>query len=480
MIAYVAYTRRPSWQRYALVALTLALGLMCKPMLVTLPFVLLLLDVWPLRRAVIGESSRAVWARLAYEKLPLLALSVGSSIITFLVQRGSGAVETLNAVPLSIRVSNALLANWTYLRKLAWPTDMAPLYPYPKTLYIGSVAAVLVGLVVVSVAAARAVKTRSYLIVGWLWFLGTLVPVIGVVQVGMQPMADRYTYVPSIGLFAAVVWGTTELLQRLRVPRFAAAGFAAAVVAVYAVVGRQQVDLWQSGVTLWQHTVAVTDDNYLAQNNLGWDLVQAGRPAEAIPHYQEATRLNPKFAASRTNMALALVALGRNDEAIPLYTDALRLAPENYLIHVNLGYALSRVGRLDEAVSQFEEAIRLNDDLVEAYNGLGLTLGRKGDIDGAIAKYREALRLMPTLAETHNNLGAALASQGKLDEAVGHFSEAVRLKPTFVDAHYNYGVALSAQGKLTEATAQFTEAVRLDPKSAKALQALERLRQHGR
>jgi tetratricopeptide (TPR) repeat protein len=468
MIAYVAYTRRPGWRRYAIVAVLFALGLMAKQMLVTLPCVLLLLDVWPLRRAVVGGSSRTAWARLAYEKLPLLGLSAAASVATFLAQRSSGAVQTLNAIPLSIRVSNAVLSYWHYIGKLVWPTDLAPLYPYPKTLLVGWVVAAIVGLIVVSIAVARAAKTQPYLPVGWLWFLGTLVPVIGIVQVGMQSMADRYTYVPSIGLFFAVIWGANDLLNRAHAPRAVGVGVSVATVVAAAILARQQVGFWRSGVALWEHTVAVTRDNYLALNNLGWDLALAGRPAEAIPHYQEAIRLNPKIPAPRTNMALALVAMGKNDEAIAQYLDALQIAPDNYVIQMNLGYALSRVGRLDEAISRFQEAIRLKEDFVEAHNGLGLTLGRKGDAEGAIGEYREALRLMPTLAETHNNLGAALASQGKLAEAIGHFSEAVRLKPTFVDARNNYGVALSSQGKLDSALTQFAQAASLDPNSAKA------------
>jgi tetratricopeptide (TPR) repeat protein len=468
MWAYLAYTRAPSPRRYALVVVSFALGLMSKPMLVTLPCVLLLLDVWPLRRAVVGESPTAVWLRLVYEKVPLFALAAASSVITYLVQRTAGAVESLTVLPLSVRASNAILAYWSYISKLAWPTGLALLYTYPKTLFVGGVLAVLVGLIVVSIAVGRAARTRPYLLVGWLWFLGTLVPVIGIVQVGKQPMADRYSYVPSIGLFVMVAWGTTELLQRLSAPRAVSTALSLAAIAIFAVLGRQQVERWQSPVVLWQHTIEVTYDNYLAENNLGWDLALAGRPGEAIPHYQEAIRLSPRFVGGYTNLALALVAVGKYDDAIAQFGEALRIAPQHYLAHGHLGFALTHQGRLDEAVAQFTEAIRLKSDYVEAHNGLGLALARKGDVDGAIRHYNDALRFMPKFAEVHNNLGAALASQGKLDEAIEHFSEALRLKPAFVDAHNNYGVALSTKGKLDEAIAQFVEAVRLDPNHAKA------------
>jgi tetratricopeptide (TPR) repeat protein len=468
MWAYLAYTRDPRPRRYALVLVAFSLGLMSKPMLVTLPCVLFLLDVWPLKRAVIGESPRAVWLHLGYEKLPLLALAAASSVITFLVQRTSGAVESLTRLPLSVRLANAVVAYWSYITKLVWPTRLALLYPYPKSIFIGTVLAILVALIVASIAVARAARTRPYLLVGWLWFLGTLVPVIGIVQVGKQPMADRYTYVPSIGLFVMVVWGTTELLQRLRVPRAMLATLALAAISIFALLARQQVDRWQSGIVLWRYTVAVTEDNHLAENNLGWDLARAGTSAEAIPHYQESVRLNPRFVGARTNLALAWVAVGRDDKAVEQFEEALRLEPGNYLVEAHLASALSRQGRLDEAVSHFNEVIRMKPDYVEAHNSLGLTLARKGDVNGAIGHYTEALRFMPKFPEAHNNLGAALASQGKLDEAITHFSEALRLKPAFVDAHNNFGVALSTQGKLDEAIAQFVEAVRLDPNHAKA------------
>ncbi|MGE5102992.1 MAG: tetratricopeptide repeat protein, partial [Deltaproteobacteria bacterium] len=419
-------------------------------------------------RAVVGESSRATWLRLVYEKLPLLALAAASSVITYMVQRTAGAVESLNVLPLSVRSANAILAYWSYIEKLAWPTGLALLYPYPKSLYVGTVVAVLVALIAVSIAVVRTARTRPYLPVGWLWFLGTLVPVIGIVQVGTQPIADRYTYVPSIGLFVMVVWGATEVLRRLRAPRAASTTLALTAIGMLAVVAHWQVERWRSGVDIWKHTIAVTEDNYLAENNLGWDLARGGNPVEAIPHYQEAIRLSPRFVRARTNLARALVDAGRLQEGIVQYQEMLAASPTNFGLRGNLGFALSRQGRLDDAVAQFTEAIRLKPDYVEAHNGLGLALARKGDVEGAIRHYTEALRLMPNFPEAHNNLGAALASQGKLDDAIGHFAEAVRLKPAFPDAHNNYGVALSTQGKLDEAIAQFREAVRLDPNHAKA------------
>lgn len=468
MWAYVAYTRKPGIRRYAVVLVLYALGLMSKPMLVTLPCALLLLDVWPLHRAVIGESPRRVWGRLLYEKIPLFALAAASSVVTYLVQRGSGAVESLNRVPVSVRIANAILAYWTYLEKLFVPRGLGILYVYPSEILVGTVLLALGMLVGLSIVVLRLARTQPYLLVGWLWFLGTLVPVIGIVQVGKQPMADRYTYIPSIGLFVLVVWGSVDLLERSRVPRLASSVMAVVVIGAYTLAAQRQVEYWRSSVELWKHTIAVTGENYLAENNLGWDLDREHRPEEAIPHYLEAIRLSPGFIGGHTNLALALAEIGRGDEAIAQFEQALRLDPRNELVHLHLGFALTRSGRLDEAAAHFEEAIRLKPDYVEAHNGLGLVLARKGDLDGAIRQYNEALKFLPTFPEAHSNLGAALASQGKLDDAIMHFREAVRLKPELVDAHNNLGVALATQGKLDEAIVQFTAAIRLNPNYAGA------------
>jgi tetratricopeptide (TPR) repeat protein len=466
--AYLAYTRKPQLGRYALVMLLFALGLMSKPMLVTLPCALLLLDVWPLRRAVIGESSRSVWLRLLYEKVPLFVLAAASSVVTFVVQRGSGAVESLNIVPLPVRIANAVVAYWSYVEKLAVPHGMGILYVYPTTIFAGTVVLTLAALAAISVLVARSARARPHLLVGWLWFLGTLVPVIGIVQVGKQPMADRYTYVPSIGLFVLVVWLAAEILEHVRAPRAAGPALSAVAILILTFIAQRQVGYWRSSPELWKHTIEVTGENYLAENNLGWDLDRAHRPEEAIPHYLEAVRLRPRFIGGRMNLALALAEVGRVDEAIEQFEAALRLEPKNYLVYLHLGFALSRKGRLDDAASHFTEAIRLKPDYVEAHNGLGLVLARKGDVAGAIQHYNDAIRLMPKFAEAHSNLGAALAGQGRLDEAIVQFSEAVRLKPEFADARNNLGVALATEGRLDEAIAQFTEAVRLDPNHAGA------------
>ena len=470
MWAYFDYAKRPTPRvsRYVLALGLFGLGLMAKPMVVTFPCVLLLLDVWPLRRAEIGRSPRAVWVALLREKLPFFAMAAASSVLTFIAQREAGAVQSLTRLSIQVRAANAILSYLKYAIKLVWPGGMAAFYPYPNQLVLVDVLAALAALVVVSVLVARAARTRPYLLVGWLWFLGTLVPVIGIIQVGQQPMADRYSYVPSIGFFLAAVWGVSELVGRVRVARELGVVLSVAVIAFYALLTREQVHYWSSGVALWQHAVEVTGDNFAAENALGRDLARDNRNAEAIPHFLAALRENPRFVIARANLAISYAALGRYQEAIAAYEAAIREVPKDYFTRGNLAFALVHVGRTDEAIAAFKEAIQLKKDYVEGLNGLGMTLAQKGDIAGAIEQYNAALGYYSKFPEAHNNLGAALASQGKLDSAIVHFEQAIRLKPDYPDAHNNYGVALSTEGKLDEAVAQFLEAIRLEPNHSRA------------
>jgi tetratricopeptide (TPR) repeat protein len=462
-LAYIQYVRRRSARWYATVVVLFALGLMVKPMLVTLPCVLFLLDIWPLRRATIGVDTLKVWSRLALEKVPLLALAAASSVITVIVQRQAGAVESLTRLPIIIRAANAIIAYGTYLQKLIWPTRLAVLYPYPDQIVALTLAAHFIVLTAITVGVVRVRRHHPYLLVGWAWFLGTLVPVIGLVQVGKQSMADRYTYVPAIGLFILVAWGIPALVQRFRVANYALSALAAASIAALGLVARTQVGYWKSSISLWTHTIEVTGDNYLAENNIGWDYATEKRHDEAIPHYLKSVKLSPRFIGGHTNLALSLVAVGRLDEAIAHYNTALSVIPDNALVHGNLGVALAKQGKLTEAIAHYREAIRLKPDYDEAHSALGLALARQGLVDEAIQHYTEALRLNPRLAEAHSNYGTVLASRGMVDSAVMHFFEAVKLKPDYVDAHNNLGIALASLGKLEEAIVHFSDVVRLDP-----------------
>jgi Flp pilus assembly protein TadD len=431
-LAYLRYVRAPSWQRYAVVSLCLAVGLMAKPMLVTFPFVLLLLDYWPLAR-----WKQQSWASLVREKIPLVVLVIVVSSVTFVAQRASGAVRQLGDVSLGFRLENAFLSYVRYIGKLAWPTDLSALYPFPATIDPWKFIAALVALGLITLVAYRERARRPYLIVGWLWYAGTLVPVAGFVQVGYQAMADRYTYIPSIGLFVMLAWGADELLARWPLRRVALATASAVLLAACAVGTHAQVGVWRDGETLWRHSVAATQDNFIGENSLGFELAQRGRYDEASALYRDALRLSPGYLLARQNLGLSLANSKHFDEAFEQFGVALRAHPENAVLHADYGLALANAQRDSEAIVQYREAIRLQPDLAKAYARMGNSFVRLGKLDEAIASYEAALALDPRSAETHNNLGVAFANRGNLDQAVAHFTTAVRLKPDYRDAQNN-------------------------------------------
>ncbi len=393
---------------YWLAVLFFALGLMSKAMLVTVPFVLLLLDFWPLCRIADYRLRIADWKPLLVEKIPFFALAGVASVVTYLVQQHGSSMVPVENMPPGARVGNALISYCRYMGKLFWPVDLAVFYPHPghwpqaQVLLAGGL---LVGLTVcIFVQRMRG----PYLLVGWLWFLGTLVPVIGLVQVGGQSMADRYTYIPSLGLLILVVWGACELAPRWRhyEMAFSLAGGAAMVVCL--VLTRQQLGYWQDSETLFQHSLAVGGNSYIAHNNLGDALDRKGQIDEAIIHYQEAIRLKPDYAKAYNNLGNARYKKGQIDEAIRQYRQALCLAPDYAAIHNNLGIALGVKGQTDEAIRQFQEALRLNPDYAAAHYNFGVALGMKGQTDEAIRQFQEALRLNPDYPGAQNNLVRAL------------------------------------------------------------------------
>jgi protein O-mannosyl-transferase len=431
--AYIEYVKRPdlrqsSRRRYAAVLLFFALGLMAKQMLVTLPLVLLLLDFWPLGRVGIGPNPAGGWApardgwatagRLVWEKLPLLALAAASSIATFVIHQRGGAVIILSAIPLQLRIENALVSYVVYIGKMLWPAGLAVLYPYPQSLSAWSVAVAFVTLTGISVAVIWAAPRRPYLPVGWFWYLGTLVPVIGLIQVGDQAIADRYTYIPLIGLFIIVAWGAPDLLvrwplRRVVLPKIALPAAACLVILACAITARGQLEYWEDSTTLWTHTLAVTTRNNIAHNNLGATLADQGKTDEAIAHYSEALRIKSDYADAHNNLGVALADQGKLDEAIAHYSEALRIKPGYSDAHSNLGIALADQGNLDEAIAQFTEALRINPDSAKAHNNLGVALASQGKLDEAIAQFTEALQVKPDYADARNNLELALARRGK-------------------------------------------------------------------
>jgi Flp pilus assembly protein TadD len=432
---------------YWLALLWFALGLLSKPMLVTWPFVLLLLDYWPLAR--FGSSTckpqpSKIWP-LFWEKIPFFALTVLSSVVTYIVQRQSGAVMGIEHLPLTARIGNALISYGRYLGKLFWPTDLSVFYPYPGHWPPAEV--LLAGVMMAGVTLLLFIYRQRYpfMLLGWLWFVGTLVPVIGLVQVGEQAMADRYSYLPSIGLFILVVWGAYELTRQRRYPVMALSTAGSVALVACLILTRQQLGYWQDGETVFRHAIAVTENNYAAYNHLGTALYRKGQLDEAIRQFEESIRLNPHSAEAHYNLGTALEQKRELNQAISQYAEAIHLNPNYAEAYNNLGTALGQTGQHDQAMRQFEEAIRLKPDYVEAHNNLGNALLNQGRPDEAIVEFREAIRLNPDYARAHNNLGAALGQKGQLDEAIIEFQKAIGLDPEYAEARNNLNRALEMQ-----------------------------------
>jgi len=472
MLAYVRYAEKPGLRRYVPVAVLFALGLMAKPMLVTLPFVLLLLDYWPLGRVErelqgAGTKLRACW-RLVREKLPLLVIATASSIVTFLVQRGGGALESLG-LSFRVRAMSAMVSYVAYIGKMLWPQRLAAIYPHPgDSIPVWQVAGAVLLLVCVSAAVVRSARRRPHLVVGWFWYLGTLVPVIGFVQVGYHGMADRYTYVPLIGLFIMVAWGVPELVAKWRHRRFALAVSALAVLSALMVGTWFQVGYWRDSVTLFEHAISVTSDNAAARTHLGMVHLQQERLDEAREQFAKAVLISPEQYAGWSNLGVVMRRQGKLEESVACFSEALRIKPDFAAAHNNLGMALSVQGKLDAAVAHYRQALDIEEDYVVAHCNLGRSLLAKGALEEAAAHFSEAAQLDPGCAEAYGGLGSMLLNQGKTDEAVEQLSEALRIDPDNVDAHHNLGVALLIQGDNEAAAASFAEVLRVKPEDAEA------------
>ena len=413
-----------------------ACGLMSKAMLVTMPFVLLLLDYWPLQRfkvSALGLRNKG----LVLEKIPFFLLAAAVSVVTFLVQKQGGAVTTVEYLPIAARVGNALISYCRYLGKMFWPVDLAVFYPHPGYWPMAQVLLAGVFLCVVSALLLAQRKRYPFLLMGWLWFMGTLVPVIQLVQSGEQAMADRFSYVPSLGILIMVIWGVKELTRHwaYRTVVWSVAGSAAVILCL--ALTRQQLGYWRDSETLFRHAIAVTENNYFAYNNLGTALDKAGQTDEAIRQYQEALRLKSDDADAHNNLGNALLKTGQIDEAIRQYQEALRLKPQDAENHYNFGIALNKMGQSVEAISQFQEALRLKPGYADAHYNLGNALVNKGQTDEAIKQYQETIRLNPGYVPAYNNLGIALCKNGRIEEAIGQFQAALRLDPDFTPAHDN-------------------------------------------
>ena len=502
--AWLAYVKSKKVAPYALAVAFFALGLMAKPMLVTLPFTLLLLDFWPLQRLVFPlKRHYEALKGLLREKAPFFVLSAASCFVTFVVQRDKGVVATLKNLGFGVRLANAALAYASYLGKTFRPSSLAVFYPHPHVgLFSWAVLGSVMLLVAVTVLAFRSAERAPYFAFGWFWYVGTLVPVIGLVQVGAQGMADRYTYIPLIGIFIAVSWGLAALARAVPRARMAAPAMAVASLAVLIPVTHAQAGHWAGTVTLFEHALEVTSDNYLAHYNVGFYLYSQGRKEEAIAHYREAVRIRPDYWEAHDNLGNALADKGLDAEAIEHYHRALRINPGSSKAWNNLGVSLVGTNQTSEAVDCFQKALKIKPDFAEAGNNLasalklqnrtskpmelyletgpvkpdpaqamndaGLSLGRMNRLPEAIERFEQALRINPDYAEAHINLGVALDHENRTPEAIDHFQQALRIKPDSARALDNLGLALGRMNRLPEAISRFQQAVQMDPNFADA------------
>lgn len=443
---------------YAVAFLFLALGLLSKPMLVTWPFVMLLLDYWPLRRF----SLQSTW-RLIREKIPFLLLILVSCAVTFIVQKRGGSMLTGLHISMGARVANALVSYSRYLLKIFWPTDLAIFYPLPSRWPITTV--LLVSFVMVAISAIFWTRRFRwpFLLVGWLWFLGTLVPVIGLVQAGEQAMADRYTYLPSLGVFVIAVWGAAEFTRLLRHRMIVLSLLGSISILVLAIATRQQLAYWRNSEVLFRRALAVTPDNPVARDNLGNALLEQNQVDEAMNQYLQAISLDPAFPEPHYNLALALVNKGQTDDAIAQFREVIRLKPDSPQAFFNLGVALKAKGQFDDATAAYREAVRLAPDNADARYSFGTLLGMKGQLADAALQFRAAIRLKPDFAEAHDNLGNAFLYQNQVDAALTEFREAIRLNSQSVTAHNNLAMALEQKGLTNEAITELQYAVHLAP-----------------
>ena len=406
--AYIMYVKKRDLLRYSLVFILLSLGLMAKPMLVTLPFILLLLDFWPLKRLKLtlnqasGQTSNLLL--LIREKIPLLVPVAISAILTLIAQQSS-ALKTLESFPLQTRVANALISYINYIVKTLWPLHLSVFYPFQGnfiSFWHASVSALIIA--VLLVVAVNTSKKYPYIMVGLLWFLVTLLPVIGIIQVGDQAMADRYAYIPLTGIFMIFVWGSSDLLKKWTNKKIVSSILAMSVLLVLTMQSFHQAANWKNSSTLFENAIKVTENNWLAHNNLGIALFNEGKLDKAIYHYKEALNIKPDTVEAIKNLGVALSGKGNFKEATQYFSKALVINPEDFDAYHKLGGILVKQGKVNEAILHFSEAIKINPDYAPAYNEIGIILAKKGKLQKSNEFFLKAIQLEPDYKEVRDNL----------------------------------------------------------------------------
>jgi tetratricopeptide (TPR) repeat protein len=476
--AYVRYARRPfALGRYLLVLFLFTLGLLSKSSVVTMPFLFLLLDWWPLQRvrgAQCQVSGKGVFAvnltpdtshlTLLIEKIPFLLLAIAGSAATMFAVKD---LHPIGELGFPWRIANAFVSYATYIWQMIYPVGLAVFYPHPENqVPLATVGLSLLGLVIISAAVTAGWRKRPYLLVGWLWYLGMLVTVIGLVQVGIQAHADRYTYLPQIGLYILVAWGAADLCASCRHRRAILSTAAAAILIGFVLGASIQTTHWRNSKALWSHTVACTSANPMAHHSLGNALMAEGKVDEAIAQYKQAIQFKPDYVRALNNLGVALSSQGRLAEAIPHFQRVVQLRPQYANARFNLAVSLATQGLLPEAVQHFERLLQLQPDSPEVHYHLAVGLVTLGNLADAISHFERALQLKPDRPEAHKYMGVALASQGKLSEAIEHYQQALKLSPRYARARYRWGDALAASGKWEEARQQYEQALQINPNDA--------------
>lgn len=511
MCAYVYYVEQPRVTRYMAVLVFFALGLMAKPMLVTLPFVLLLLDYWPLGRLrkekpageIRAEQKKQVtqvtpgkgksggkhairnkmpaqnttlyeyeWKSirpLLWEKVPLITFAMASSIVTYIVQQKGGAMDGgIEVFTPGARIANAFVSYIAYLGKMIWPVNLSVFYPHPDSWPIPLFAGAVLLLAGLTFLVIRHSQKLPFLTVGWFWYLGTLVPVIGFVQVGSQAMADRYTYVPLIGLFIVAAWGTPELARRFRLRKELLTVSAVVLLLGIAVITRTQVGYWKSSIHLFKHALETTDRNWLAYGNLGAAYGATGQTAVAIECLDKAIEIAPRYAHAHNNRGLANDFLGKSAEAIADFNKAIEIDPRYAEAFNNRGVAYQGLGRHDRAVADFSRAIEIDSGYVAAYNNRGASYAESGNRELAVNDYIHSLAIDPGYAPTFNGRGTAYMRFGEYRPALEDFSRAIEINPNYLDALNNRGAAYLRLNEYKKAIESFDKALTQDPRCATA------------
>jgi tetratricopeptide (TPR) repeat protein len=469
MWAYVSYADKPSFKRYLIVLSAFVFGLMSKPMLVTLPLLLLLIDYWPLSRAVVAGKKNP-WKRLVLEKVPLFAITAASSIVTVVAQ--GDAVQTQDQVSFGIRAANAAVSYFSYILKTIWPTKLSVYYPHPLgSLSVWLVILSIVALIAITALVIRSARKHPYLAVGWLWYTVMLIPVIGLVQVGQQAMADRYTYVPMVGLLIMAAWGFPALVKRF------IAGYKLAIPALLAITAMAvltyiQVSCWQNSTTLFKHALAATSGNSEIRCMYAGGLLRQGEVQPALVELKEALKSNPKCVEAYQFIGSIYADTGQYEDALKAFYKVLEIDPEYYMAEDRIGTTLAIQGKTDEAIEHFRKAIDIMPDWAVSHYNLANMLCSIGNLEEAEKEFRQAIKYDKFNGQAHCNLAVTLGRLGKSDEAVEQLKEALRVQPDLAEAHYYYGLVLQSQNDIDGSIEHLSRAVEVMPDMGMAHSAL--------